>query len=501
MWSANYILFHRAPRRPEWADHAVTPAQRAEVVKDVFKFAWKGYYENAFPHDELLPLWNWHGDSRNGWGATAVEALGTATIMDIPEIVDSILDFIPTINFLKTKDPVDVFETTIRYLGGMLSAYDLLTGPMQHLAENKAEAVGSLLIQSKTLADTLKFAFDTPTGIPWKKLLLDERKSDGSSINTASSIGTLVLEWTRLSDITGDKQYAAFVERAMRYLLDPKPKSIEIFPGITGTWVNVYSGSFTDAWGSWGGGGDSFYEYLIKMYVYDPARFSLNKERWIEAAESTIKYLTETPTGTDLFIITHTTGKKLDHESGHLQCFAGGNFILGGQILNETRYIDYGLKITESCHEMYSRTATGIGPERIRWPPASMTPEEEKQFQTSGFAITDPSYQLRPETMESYYYAYRATEDPKYQKWAWEAFVAIVTHTKTRNGFAPISDVNKIGGGWKLPRQESYFFSELLKYTYLIFAEEAEYQVSSQGRNGWVFSTEGHPLKVAGTAV
>jgi len=60
--------------------------------------------------------------------------------MDIPEIVDQILDFIPTINFKKTKDPVDLFETTIRYLGGMVSAYELLTGPMHHLAHNKVNS-------------------------------------------------------------------------------------------------------------------------------------------------------------------------------------------------------------------------------------------------------------------------------------------------------------------------------------------------------------------------
>jgi hypothetical protein len=71
--------------------------------------------------------------TRNGWGATAVESLGTAAIMDIPEIVDQIMEFIPTIDFQTTKAPVDLFETTIRYLGGMLSAYDLLTGPMRHL--------------------------------------------------------------------------------------------------------------------------------------------------------------------------------------------------------------------------------------------------------------------------------------------------------------------------------------------------------------------------------
>lgn len=41
--------------------------------------------------------------------------------MQIPDIVDTILNFIPTINLDETSSPVSLFETTIRYLGGMLS--------------------------------------------------------------------------------------------------------------------------------------------------------------------------------------------------------------------------------------------------------------------------------------------------------------------------------------------------------------------------------------------
>ena len=349
--------------------------------------------------------------------------------------------------------------------------------------------------------------------------MIEQQWATGADINTASSIGTLVLEWTRLSDITGDRQYAALVDKPMKYLLNPQPKSMEPFPGVIGTWLKVELGNFTDSWGSWGAGGDSFYEYLIKMFAYDQARFGFNKERWIKAADSTIRYIAETPHGGNLTVIGYTTGKSLDHESGHLECFAGGNFIFGGKILNEPHYINFGLKLTESCHEMYTRTVTGIGPEKIIWPPAGLTSDQKRQFKTLGFVITNPSYDLRPETIESYYYAYRVTKDPKYQNWAWEAFVAIVSHTKTRNGFAPISNVNKVGGGWKRPRpQESFFFSELLKYMYLIFAEvrastlsiagfflmktqEAEYQVNSEGRDEWVFNTEGHPLRIAGSDV
>ena len=43
--------------------------------------------------------------------------------MQIPEIVNEILNYIPTINFDVSIDneQVSLFETTIRYLGGMLS--------------------------------------------------------------------------------------------------------------------------------------------------------------------------------------------------------------------------------------------------------------------------------------------------------------------------------------------------------------------------------------------
>jgi hypothetical protein len=58
---------------------------------------------------------------RNGWGASAVDAFSTALVMQIPEIVDQILDYIPTINFDEADDEISLFETTIRYVGGLLS--------------------------------------------------------------------------------------------------------------------------------------------------------------------------------------------------------------------------------------------------------------------------------------------------------------------------------------------------------------------------------------------
>ena len=74
--------------------------------------------------------------SRNGWGASAVDALSTALVMQQKDIVNQIIDYIPTIDYGSTSTQVSLFETTIRYLGGMLSGYDFLTGPLADLADN-----------------------------------------------------------------------------------------------------------------------------------------------------------------------------------------------------------------------------------------------------------------------------------------------------------------------------------------------------------------------------
>lgn len=58
---------------------------------------------------------------RNGWGASAVDAFSTALIMCNWDVVDQILEYVPVINFDKTTTEVSLFETTIRYLGGLLS--------------------------------------------------------------------------------------------------------------------------------------------------------------------------------------------------------------------------------------------------------------------------------------------------------------------------------------------------------------------------------------------
>lgn len=171
------------------------------------------------------------------------------------------------------------------------------------------------------MADTLKFAFDTPTGIPDGFIELNpERKLNGSTENNLAEVGTLILEWTRLSDLTGDPQYSELANRAESYLLSPKPASAEPWPGLTGTHLSISNGSFVNNNGGWGPYTDSFYEYLIKMYLYDPEEFSLYKDRWVAAAESTMEHLASVPTSRDeLTFLANYEGQNIVPSSTHCE--------------------------------------------------------------------------------------------------------------------------------------------------------------------------------------
>jgi mannosyl-oligosaccharide alpha-1,2-mannosidase len=192
-------------------------------------------------------------------------------------------------------------------------------------------------------------------------------------------------------------------------------------------------------------------------------------------------------------------------------CFAGGSFLLGGLVLDEQKYIDFGLQLVAGCHETYTATATGIGPEIFNWLPStcnssSTSPDctipskyadQAAFYNSSGFWISDSTYDLRPEVLESIYYAYRITGNPMYQDWAWSAFLAINSTCRFGSGFSQISNVNMAGGRGSDNNQESFFFAEVMKYAYLIHAPDGPWQVNYNGRNDFVFNTEAHPLKAA----
>jgi hypothetical protein len=308
---------------PKLNTQARTHEERAEAIRNAYNFAWNGYMQHAFPHDQLLPVTNTFSDPRDGWGSTAVDGLSTAIIMGLADPVATILKHISTIDYSRPApgQSISVFETNIRYLGGMISAYDLLTGPFATLPHDPTLR-DNLLVQSKKLADSLSIAFNTTTGIPDNTLNFEGNTlvRNGSEKANLAEMGSLVLEWSRLSALLNDTKYTDLTTRAQQYLLSPSPPQAEVFPGLLGQYLSIENGNLVDQSGGWGGGSDSFYEYLIKAYVYDPKKYASYKDRWVMAADSTMMYLASHPsTRTDLTFLAGFNGTKGVPESGHCE--------------------------------------------------------------------------------------------------------------------------------------------------------------------------------------
>ncbi|CEI62513.1 putative mannosyl-oligosaccharide alpha-1,2-mannosidase 1B [Fusarium venenatum] len=489
--------------------------KRADEIVEMFRFAWNGYYTHAFPHDSLRPRYSNYTDDRNGWGVTAVDGLDTAILMEQTDIVDTILDFIPTINFTKTNTPepssVSLFETNIRYLGGLLSAYDLLKGPFRHL-KIEEKKIDRLLAQATTLADTLKFAFDTPTGIPMNDTFIENRTSsddslteDGMRTTSLAVMGSLVLEWQHLSDLTGDPQYGELANRAEDYWLSP---SSEVWSGLTGGNFSIETGEILDNYGGWTSGNDSAYEYLIKMFVYDPERFGHYGERFTKAADSTIKHLISHPSSRpDLTMVTTFAGKEQVNYTEFLACFIGGSFILGSSAMDRPDWLDYGLSFSEYCANGYRYTASGIGPTLYSWDTDLLSQSENSNqtelYSRSGFFIPDGIFSggQAPEAVESWYYAYQHTKSQYWRDVAWAYTLAQNRTMRVGDGFASVNNVlSPSGDGPQGGIMASFMLAETLKYQWLIQTEsKGEWDVlgGDDGTNLFVYNTEAHPLKVA----
>ena len=143
----------------ETAEAKTAREARRQAVKDSFEHAWKGYKQHAWMKDEVSPISGEYRDTFGGWAATLVDSLDTLWIMGLRDDFDTAVAEVSKIDFSKSsEDELNVFETTIRYLGGFLAAYDLSGLPV-------------LLEKAIELGEMLYVAFDTPNRMPmtrWK---------------------------------------------------------------------------------------------------------------------------------------------------------------------------------------------------------------------------------------------------------------------------------------------------------------------------------------------
>ncbi|XP_051859451.1 mannosyl-oligosaccharide alpha-1,2-mannosidase IA isoform X2 [Drosophila albomicans] len=464
------------------ADHAADAGMEEKrlKVKEMMEHAWHNYKLYAWGKNELRPLSQRpHSGSIFGsydLGATIVDGLDTLYIMGLEKEYKEGRDWIERkFSLDNISAELSVFETNIRFVGGMLTLYAFTGDP---LYKEKAQHI----------ADKLLPAFQTPTGIPYA--LVNTKTgmaknygwaSGGSSI--LSEFGTLHLEFAYLSDITGNPLYRERVQTIRQVL-----KEIEKPKGLYPNFLNPKTGKWGQLHMSLGALGDSYYEYLLKAWLQSGQTDEEARDMYDEAMLAIMDNMVRTsPNG--LTYVSDLKFDRLEHKMDHLACFSGGLFALGAatrQNEHTDKYMEVGKGITNTCHESYVRTPTQLGPEAFRFSDAA---------EARALRSQEKYYILRPETFESYFVLWRLTHDQKYRDWGWEAVQALEKHCRTAHGYCGLRNVYQ-QEPQKDDVQQSFFLAETLKYLYLLFSDDSVLPLDE-----WVFNTEAHPLPIKGANI
>jgi mannosyl-oligosaccharide alpha-1,2-mannosidase len=201
--------------------------QRQQRVKTEIDRSWAAYRKFAWMRDELAPVSGKWRDKFCSWGATLVDSLDTLWIAGLKDQFDEAAKAVADIDFTYTpRQDIPVFETTIRYLGGLLGAYDVSGGP-----EGDYKI---LLDKAVELAEILMGIFDTPNRMPllyynWRPAYVSQPHRAGRV--GVAELATLSLEFTRLAQLTGEDKYYDAIDRITNGLVEFQEAGSNI-PGL-----------------------------------------------------------------------------------------------------------------------------------------------------------------------------------------------------------------------------------------------------------------------------
>ncbi|KAM0720394.1 hypothetical protein Q7P37_004530 [Cladosporium fusiforme] len=408
---------------------------------------------------------------------------------------------------------VQVFETNIRGVGGLLSAHLFAVGDLpirgyepEFLTPEEEENVainwdgwiydGQLLRLAHDLASRLLPAFSTSTGLPYPRVnlrhgipfyrdsqdgvcRLDGTSSDPREITEtcAAGAGSLILEFTTLSRLTGDERFETLAKKAFWAVWERRSGI-----GLIGNGIDAENGQWTmPPLAGIGAGVDSFFEYAVKSSIllsglpYDLAAADDNApesflQAWTEAHSAVRHHVLRTSSEKHPFYgqADLVTGAPRYSWIDNLSAYYPGLLTLVGEL-------DEAIE----GHLLWAALWTRYAALPERW--------------NTHNSFIDPNFRHwagRPEFIESTYYLYQATKDPFYLHVGEMALRDIRRRCWTPCGWADLGDVIS---GEQRDRMESFFLGETAKYLYLLFEESHPLNHMDAPV---VFTTEGHPMIV-----
>ncbi|KAK4441954.1 ER degradation-enhancing alpha-mannosidase-like protein 1 [Podospora aff. communis PSN243] len=552
---------------------AMRPARVAELRRetvDLFYHGYDNYMRVAFPEDELRPVSctpltrDTHNprhvelnDVLGNYSLTLIDSLSTLAILasappddrgtgpkalrDFQDGVEALVEQYgdgrpgPSGTGLRARgfdvdSKVQVFETVIRGVGGLLSAHlfaigalpitgyqprhpdDDLIHPQPIPWPSGFKYDGQLLRLALDLAQRLLPAFYTKTGMPYPRVNLrhgipfyansplhDGRPGKGSAegppeiTETCSAgAGSLVLEFTVLSRLTGDPRFEQLAKRAFWAVWYRKSQI-----GLIGAGVDAEHGHWIGGHSVIGAGADSFFEYALKTHIllsgHEPPNRTVPRPAhgtWMDPNDI-FTPLSDLENSPDSFLQAwhhaHAAIKRHLYSDKDHPHYENVNLYTGSLA---STWVDslgaYYAGLLVLAGEVDEAVETGLLYTAI-WTRYSALPER--------WSIRDKTVEgglgwwpLRPEFIESTYHLYRATKDP------WYLYVGeMVLRDITRRCWTPCgwAGLQNVLDGEKSDRMESFFLGETAKYMYLLFDDEHPLNKLDAA---YVFTTEGHPL-------
>jgi len=431
---------------------------RQEAVRRAIRHAWGGYTRYARGTDDLKPVSRSGEEGLCKMGVTAVDSLDTLILAELPEEYADARDWVlKSLSFgREDQEDINVFETMIRVVGGLLGAHELSgDARMLDLATDLARRL-------------VTAAFQDGHGLPRGTVGLRSGKSYNPAwvggASSTSEVGTLQLELTYIARKTGQSDLEDLALGAIRHL-----RRLNVTDGLYPIYVHPGTGLLMAAPVTLGARGDSLYEYLLKLpLLFHPERSAADRRAvdWVggmyarsargvldrlllHSAASGMPYLAEQ--SRPVMMLKPQQSPQLVHKMDHLVCFAPGMLALGalhglgfepgadvpesgffrgvegwdGDRGARARLLNISRSLVDTCLAMYDTTTTRLAPEIVT-------------FYSSGLEMR-PNHDarhclLRPETVESLFVLWRATHDQRLRDAAWSIFTALERNARVWSG-------------------------------------------------------------------
>ncbi|MCO5565297.1 hypothetical protein L7F22_018970 [Adiantum nelumboides] len=534
--------------------------ERREAVRGAFQDSWSSYVEDAFGSDDYHPIsrkgTNFTTDG--GVGYFIVDTIDMLLITGDQEGYNRARDWVRSLRWDNKSGKFSVFETTIRTLGGLLSAHALCTPGQKDTLSIKTSKLCSpddatmFLTKAVDLAVRLKPAFEANRlGLPEREVDFETGEVfsdvDNNNLISLAELATIQLEFKFLAQATGDSQWWRLAERPIDVVR--KASLTSQSDGLMPIFFNPEIGRPQMSEIRLGSRGDSYYEYLIKQFVQTNRTETVYLDMYQQAMTGVKKHLLRrSRTGNFVHTVeiqpfmnyqTRKPGFRVNPKQDHLVCFLGGSFMLGALHVQESlpfveqTFLSYpptssrsfsklaredwsiGHELIKTCVETYTGTKTGLSPEIamfrvkndgyhgleedwfIKKPLDYYQAHLKLKNRPPPTPLIDARNILRPETVESLFIAFHLTGDEQYREWGWEIFQAFERHTrlpKNKDGRKPA--FASIRDVDAVPVE----FEDRMETFWL--AETLKYlYLLFDDQDGlrldqWVLNTEAHPLPI-----